>query len=643
MSNGIDLIPAALYARVSSDRQDVDLSVAAQLRALRDYAERNGYSIAREYVDEAESGRIADRPQFRKMLDEANKPESPFGEILVWKFSRFTRKREHAVAFKSMLRRKGIRVVSITEHADDSSTGKLMEAIIESVDEFYSENLAEEVYRGMREAASRGFWVASRVPYGYRKLMVQDGAKKRPTLEPDPDTSPVVKRIFNLAEAGHGILDITRTLNDEGIANPTGRPWSKNGVHIILRNETYTGTLVWGTSAKHKGEPVRVEKAFHSIITKTQFRKVNKQLRSRAPRQVHPRRVASSYLLSGLVKCRACSRAMSGQDSKSGKFAYYVCQSLMKRGSGSCDCPRLNARRFEEMVVDRIRDNILTESNIRELVKLVDEEMDGIAREQRQRLETAESELADVKRRLDRLYNLAETTDLDIDDFMPRIREHRERQQKLEESAADARVMLSHRRVVLDDVDTITAYAQDLNTYLRESELTERRAFIESFVREIVVQPGGALVRYTIPMPEDSPIGGKDTEEMALHSPVLSTVKSGGPDWTKSRTEADSDVTPSWGMGMVYVRTASSSTISMPCTKLRMSAFRSGNVPSWKSARKSATYPLISLLVGSSARRCSNWNSASSRAATSWSWRLFRARMRGEITSMGNCLVSRAW
>ncbi len=144
MNQQTTLVPAALYARVSSDRQDVDLSVAAQLRALRDYAEKNGYSVAREYVDEAESGRIADRPQFKKMLDEAAKPESPFREILVWKFSRFTRKREHAVAFKSMLRRKGIRVTSITEHADDSPTGKLMEAIIESVDEFYSENLIPE-------------------------------------------------------------------------------------------------------------------------------------------------------------------------------------------------------------------------------------------------------------------------------------------------------------------------------------------------------------------------------------------------------------------------------------------------------------------------------------------------------------------
>ena len=120
------LTPAALYSRVSSDRQDVDLSVSAQMRALRDYAKANGYSVAREYVDEAESGRVADRPEFRKMIEEGSQPNSPFREILVWKSSRFTRKREHAVAFKSMLRRKGVRVVSITEHADDSPTGKLM-------------------------------------------------------------------------------------------------------------------------------------------------------------------------------------------------------------------------------------------------------------------------------------------------------------------------------------------------------------------------------------------------------------------------------------------------------------------------------------------------------------------------------------
>ena len=265
-----DPIPVALYARVSSDRQDVDLSVAAQLRALRDYANKNGYFVAREYVDEAESGRVANRPEFRKMIDEAQGADAPFKEILVWKFSRFTRKREHAVAFKSMLRRKGVRVVSITEHADDSPTGKLMEAIIESVDEFYSENLAQEVMRGLREAASRGFWITPNTPYGYRKVHVQDGAR-------------------------------------------------------------------------------------------------------------------------------------------------------------------------------------------------------------------------------------------------------------------EAEVALSERRVQLDDVETIAAFAKDMSEYLNQSELTERRAFIESFVKEIVVGPDEARVRYSIPMPQDSRIEGMDAEEMAIPRPVLSTVNHGGP------------------------------------------------------------------------------------------------------------------
>ena len=83
-----------------------------------------------------------------------------------------------------MLRLKGIRVVSITEHAGDSPTGKLMEAIIESVDEFYSENLAPEVTEGMREAASRGFFLSSKTLSGYRRVKVSDGARSVPPWSP---------------------------------------------------------------------------------------------------------------------------------------------------------------------------------------------------------------------------------------------------------------------------------------------------------------------------------------------------------------------------------------------------------------------------------------------------------------------------
>ena len=529
-----DLIPAALYARVSSDRQDVDLSVAAQLRALRDYAQRNGYLVAREYVDEAESGRIADRPQFSRMLDEASKPEAPFKEILVWKFSRFTRKREHAVAFKSMLRRRGVRVVSITEQADDTPTGKLLEAIIESVDEFYSENLAQEVLRGMREAATRGFWMTTYAPYGYRRVYVQDGIKKRPKLELNPPADAVVRRIFDMVLQGRSILDVTKTLNAEGIPTTNGKKWLKTTIHTMLDNEAYTGTLVWGAKAKDGAPPVRVEDAHPAIVSKRDFQKARKLLASRAPKKMNPRRASSPYLLSGLVKCETCGKAMTAAEAKSGRYTYYICHSLLKRGKGTCETPRLNAKSFEKLIVSEIRENVLTESNIRDLVKLLDEEMDGVAREQRDRLETIEEELEDVKKRLGRIWQVIETTDIEMADASERIREHRERKEKLEIAAEEARALLSDRRQFLDSADTIAAFAAEMSEFLKSSELTETKAFVRSFVKEIVVKPGRAAIVYTIPTPDDSPAGGADAVEIALNGGVMNSVRHGGPGWTRT-------------------------------------------------------------------------------------------------------------
>ena len=524
----------ALYARVSSDRQDVDLSVAAQLRALRDYAEKNGHIVVREYIDEAESGRIADRPQFRKMLDAATAPDAPFKEILVWKFSRFTRKREHAVAFKSMLRRRGVRVVSITEHADDTPTGKLMEAIIESVDEFYSENLAQEVTRGMREAASRGFWVTSHAPLGYRRVHVQDGAKKRPRLELDPPADAVVRRIFDMVLRGSTIMQVTKTLNTEGVATSMGSQWRITTVHRILENEAYTGTLVWGTNAKDDAPPVRVENAFPAIVTVQEFQRVRRLLKSRSPKIVHPRRASSPYLLSGLAKCALCGKTLTAAEAKSGKYTYYVCQSILKKGSGACATPRINAKSLEETIILNIRENVLTEGNIHGLVRILDEEMDGVAREQRERLESIEAELEDVKRRLGRVWQALETTDLDMADAAERIKELRDRKERLEKSAEEARVVLSERRALLDRADIIAAFAADMSEFLRTSELTETRAFIRSFVKEIQIRPGNASIVYTIPMPEDSPIGASDSTELALSERVMNTIRVSGAEGSRT-------------------------------------------------------------------------------------------------------------
>ena len=162
-------------------------------------------------------------------------------------------------------------------------------------------------------------------------------------------------------------------------------------------------------------------------------------------------------------------------------------------------------------------------------MKIVDEEMDGVAREQRKRLKVIEDELENVKKRLGRIWHVIETTDIEMADATDCIKEHRERKEKLEVAAEEARSTLSQRRVTLDKAETITAFAQDMSEYLRTSELTESRAFIRSFVKEIDVRPGRAVIHYTIPTPEDSPIGGADAADVALNGGVMSTVHVGGP------------------------------------------------------------------------------------------------------------------
>ena len=373
----------------------------------------------------------------------------------------------------------------------------------------------------MREAASRGFWMGTYAPFGYRKVYVEDGAKSRPKLEPNPPEDAVVKRIFDMALQGMSSLDIAKTLNAEGVASPKGKQWLKSTVHTTLNNEAYTGAVVWGVSAKDGAPPVRVEKAHPALVSKRKFRQVAGLLQSRAPKSVHPRRASSPYLLSGLAKCETCGKALTAAEAKSGRYTYYVCHSLLKKGRGTCDTPRLNSKKFEGLIVENIRDNILTESNIRDLVKIVDEEMDGIAREQRKRLKVVEEELEEVKKRLGRIWHAIETTDIEMSDASDRIREHRERKEKLEAAAEEAKAILSKRRVTLDKVETITAFARDMSEYLKTSDLTQSRAFIRSFVKEVAVRPGRATIIYTIPTPEDSPIGGGDVAELVLNGGVM--------------------------------------------------------------------------------------------------------------------------
>lgn len=499
-----------IYARVSSEKQDIDLSISSQLKALREYATRNGHIVTREYVDEAESGRSIDRPGFKKMIATARQKPSPFEAILVWKLSRFARNREDYIIYKSLLRKQGVQVISINEPLEDTPSGRLLEGIIEVIDEFYSANLSQDVTRGMRESASRGFYPGGPPPYGYKRVKVQDGSVHRVKLEPDPITALVVERIFRECLAGKGLIEIARGLNHDGLITRKKNQWSKTAVHKVLKNESYTGVLVWDRQKLRKINndvpPIRVEDAWQPIIDRESFEQVQTKLGTRAPRITHPRIVHSEYLLSGLIRCKNCDAAMIGHAVKSGKFFYYVCGNARRRGRGLCKTPLLPKDKIESFVVDRIKRYILTEENLEDLVRLTNEELAQTCDDEHDRVELLDAQLAEVNNRLGKLYDALETGEFKGGELAPRIKVLFEKKEQLQQAKAEAEEALRYRTIELADPAVVRECVQDLKALLEESSIVEQKTFLKSFVERIEVDNAEMKVIYTVPMPPDNPL-----------------------------------------------------------------------------------------------------------------------------------------
>ena len=491
------------YARVSSDRQDVDLSISAQLKALREYATRNGYIVVKEFVDEAESGRSTARPSFREMIGLARTKQAPFEMILVWKLSRFARNREDSIIYKSLLRKLGIQVVSINEHIEDTPTGRLMEGIIEVIDEFYSSNLGQDIKRGMRENASRGFFNGSRPPFGYIRKKVKDGDKERNSLEPDPKLVPIVQRIFNEITNEKGLKEIAKGLNSDGVPAPAGGKWGKQRLHKILTNEAYTGRLIWGKV--HKGKtslpPVIKDNAWPAIVDKSVFENVQVTLRDRAPKVTHPRVASSNYLLSGLVRCRNCGASYIGYGAKSGQFHYYVCGTAYSKGKEACPSQHLPQEKLERFVTDKIKGYILTDGHLLDLIKQSNEAFDVADSKRKERVEVINKEIEQWEGRLERLYDFVETKKIEPDRMGQRIAEVQDKLNLMRQAKLDLENGGNSNRTTYIDPEKVLSYVAELRHFLDERGLFERKAFLRSFIEQIRVGDNKVTLDYTLPFP----------------------------------------------------------------------------------------------------------------------------------------------
>ncbi len=324
---------AVVYARYSSHNQS-EQSIEGQLDAAYKYADEKGYSIISEYIDRAKSGRNDNRESFQKMLKDTEKHK--FSVIIVWKVDRFGRNREEITINKARCRRNGVRIEYVAEAIPDTDEGVVLESVLEGFAEYYSLQLSRNIRRGQKESAEKCQSIGGGTPLGYKI-----GEDKKFIL--DPQGAETVRMIFRLYADGQSIFQVIDHLNDLGLRTSKGKPFTKNSLSTILKNEKYRGIYIY--------KDMRIEGGMPRIIDDATFFKVQEMLKhnKRAPSNKWS---AADYLLTGKLFCGKCGGAMVGESGTSHngtKHYYYTC--MGKRREKKCNKKSVGKDFIENLVI----------------------------------------------------------------------------------------------------------------------------------------------------------------------------------------------------------------------------------------------------------------------------------------------------
>lgn len=321
------------YARVSTERQaEKELSIPAQLSAMREYAQRQGWTVLEEYTEPGASARTAERPVLKRMLARC-KAEPKIDVVLVHKVDRLARNVYDHATIRYLLKQQGVRIASVVENMDDSVTGQLVENIMASLAQWYSGNLSEEVKKGMNAKIARGEW-PHKPPLGYHFDKGPDGRSK---VEPHPASGPLMREAFALYASGfYSIKQLARELAPKGLTTRLGEPLGQGHFNVLLRNPFYTGRLKW------KG--AILPGAHEALVPIELFERVQRQLSARALRG-SVKYGSLEFWLKGIAFCGACGTRMTADRHRG--HAYYRCLANA-RDRKQCSAPYSNAERVQE-------------------------------------------------------------------------------------------------------------------------------------------------------------------------------------------------------------------------------------------------------------------------------------------------------
>lgn len=335
-----------IYARYSSHAQK-DASIEQQVKEGMLFAEGLGIPIDKVYADRAISGKTDNRPDFQRMMKDAEK--GLFKYVIAWKSNRMGRNMLQAMINEARLQELGIRVLYTEEDFDDTAAGRFALRSMMNVNQFYSENMAEDIRRGLRDNAENCKLTNGSIPFGYKK-----GADLRYELDPPKDD--IVREIYKRVAQGEAFIDIANDLNARGIKTNRGNNWGRGSFHNLITNERYLGYYIY--------DDLRLEGGVPRIISDELFYKVQEVLKMKKnPQGRH--RAESDYLLTGKLFCGKCKSPMvgiSGTGKSGAKHHYYACQN--KRLKKICDKENVRRDLIEDSVTRAICEYVLKDDVI---------------------------------------------------------------------------------------------------------------------------------------------------------------------------------------------------------------------------------------------------------------------------------------
>ena len=338
--------PGVLYGRYSSHNQK-DISVEQQFEKGYELAAEYGIRIIDTYADRAVSGRTDKRRDFQRMMTDAAKGK--FRYVIAWKSNRMGRNMLEALINEARLQDLGVRVLYVEEDFDDTAAGRFAARSMMNVNQFYSENMAEDIKRGLYDNAANCMVANGHLPYGYK-------ADETLHYAIDEPKAAVIREIFTRVSCGEAFVDIMASLNARGIKTSYGRPWGRSSFQRILSNERYRGIYIYGDVRKEGGIPRIVSDELYFKVQEVITTKKNPQGRHR---------VNGDYLLTGKLFCGHCKSPMTGISgtSRSGNLHYYyVCQK--RRTEKTCEKKNLRRDDIELQVAKAIKRRTLDDDTI---------------------------------------------------------------------------------------------------------------------------------------------------------------------------------------------------------------------------------------------------------------------------------------